>query len=279
MDKVSITAPVNKDDEEAVKQAFHVFAKTGDGVASVSNGGKPYRINMRIWNNEKTQSALVQADPKNPKNSFLRVEFNPEKLGKDGLLRLKSDLSTCTPLGWEHFLLGRVTRIDAALDVEGASLAALHVMSKHAVMATSFKRSGKLQCLYLGAPNSAKRVRIYDKKAQLNLLKSAQAITRFEPIIKGGFPLNAIAALSNPFESVKVLEHPLDDAVLDHPLGQLFAAAVREMQLASAVCMLPKDLRGVFRDLLKDKAAAWWSPEEFWKEWPKVVANSGLLSD
>ena len=106
-------------------------------------------------------SKLVRVGPVKPS---YRIEFNPAKLSKEGLLELKAFLDTridADPV--EFFRGGKVTRFDVAVDLPGFHLEDFIVrtsrLQKHGVYAD---RQGLIRTTYLGTPTSS-RVVAYEK--------------------------------------------------------------------------------------------------------------------
>jgi hypothetical protein len=69
----------------------------------------------------------------------IRLEFNPSKLGIDGLRRLHDILSLVIEGGWQVFVTdGRISRLDVAVDLVGVRMTKLKVVPPKAMMSQTW---------------------------------------------------------------------------------------------------------------------------------------------
>ena len=150
-----------------------------------------------------------EAGPRHSAMASYRLDCNPAKLSPQALADLMVFIDTVThATPKEFFGLGRVTRLDVALDIPGYSLDNVIVSTtrkqKHGVYSD---RSGRPETVYLGTPRSARMV-AYSKPNKDTGCASIRLESRLNPKCAG----HTLHTLPNPFAKTLLL----DLAILDH---------------------------------------------------------------
>ena len=120
IDKLSMTFDLpEKEEGKAILESLEKLAKPGSNFTKLKAAGRyTRRFHVQLWENDS--KVLIEAAPKGEVNPppFFRVEFNPDKLGSDGISELWDKLipDHAWPFVVEH---SRVTRLDIAVDMLG----------------------------------------------------------------------------------------------------------------------------------------------------------------
>ncbi len=116
-------------------------------------------------------TVLVQHTSMSAKHRFLRFEFNPHRVGPNGLDVLRKHLPVIAGglVSYENLATeGRITRIDIAVDLVNIDLEDLLIAtSKPGVVAGYFSPSGKAETKYLNVNTKGSNLYVYDRKAKL----------------------------------------------------------------------------------------------------------------
>jgi hypothetical protein len=119
IDKLSITINILTEDIEAI-QANVASAINCNSLFQSAKWSPRFKICKNIALSETEERVLFQFGAKMKKGPDCRLEFNPSKLGFDGVSDLDSVLSVIFPDGWYYIRnYGRVSRIDIAIDLPG----------------------------------------------------------------------------------------------------------------------------------------------------------------
>lgn len=280
LDKLSLTLPVKDvEDQHGIKTCLYDCARDPTAFAQKKGKGNRYKTNLRMFL-PSGDHVLIQADPFKPTESFLRFEWNPSKAGLAGHEYMKIMMSTFLPDGYNGLLHhGRVTRADVALDIEGVNVNDLHFLPSRPLRTVIYKDAkGRTETLYLGDKRSTRYWRIYDKARHLNL-PEGEEVTRVERVHKTGIPFKGLVTLDNPFQQLVLCDLGMAKA---HPLVEswvwrLFQEACRHSGINATLAGLPKPVRLKFRTALKASTTAWWQPQKFWQQWPKMLDDLELL--
>lgn len=309
IDKISITFDIKvTEDKEGIVDLFAASVAAGGAYSEASPSTKAkshYAINALLTEPTSGQAILIQVGRKKKKSnlktgtpqkptvtqkklSFMRLEFNPDRLGPKGIAFLKKELG-------QHFLHqyswkdvagnGRVTRIDLAADL-------LYVRSDQLIYASAsggksmvhYGASGALETAYLEKKSKFAKVIIYNKR-QEQKDKGLQAgfgsinHTRIERHASTLLPLVKLQKLKNPFESLSIVS-PLK--AVQPPEQQhhwlMFLDCCRLRGVSKALALLPTDeLREKYKDALAKSDEGIWQPGKIWENWPKRLKKSGLL--
>lgn len=224
-----------------------------------------------------TERVYFQFGPRKPDYPFCRLEFNPHKLGINGMNELHSTLSLIFPEGWGTVLqYGRVSRIDVAVDLVGLQMDQFHFLPQTGCTSRLYGRNGLLETLYSGS-SRGNQTRVYDRTAEHKSRKQklpGPPTVRVERCLRNpGIPLSKLASLKNPFEKMVLIppmpERP--DGVSETKwAGFLDSARVRG--LPAALQLQSPAVRAQFRKHVKSAPLPLWDPVKVWEDWPVVVS-------
>jgi len=309
IDKISITFDIKlKGHKEGIVDLFAATVAAGGAFAEASSSTKAkslYAINALLTEPTSGQVILIQMGRKKKKSklktvtlqkpisaqknlSFMRLEFNPDKLGPKGMAFLKKELAQqfLHQYSWVDIAnKGRVTRIDLAADL-------LYVRSDQLIYASAsggksmahYGVSGALETAYLGKKSKSAKATIYNKR-QEQKDKGLQAEfgsinhTRIERHASTLRPLVKLQELKNPFESLSIVSplKAIQPPELHHH-WLMFLDCCRLRGVSKALALLPTDeLREKYKDALAKSDEEIWQPKKIWENWPKRLAKSGLL--
>lgn len=97
--------------------------------------------------------SLIQMKDRNETSDNVRIDFNPNKCQREGMLEI---------LSLVHF--SKITRLDIAVDYYGRDLSDLVWIDNKARKRVTYQTgAGKLETLYIGSGGSETSYRIYDK--------------------------------------------------------------------------------------------------------------------
>ena len=286
IDKLSICLAIddNQDKEDIEKNLWMILKSPGEGFFGAKKTGG-YQINLRMHLPSTNASftkhfILIQARPYNIHAPFMRFEWNPWKIGVEGLGYFKAMLETMIPYGYLQLRSdGKVTRLDIAVDILGTPIDELIIRAKRSRAYSLYMGAdGHIETVYLGKPKSAQTV-AYDrvKKLQKEGQKApAFPITRIECRLKPNIPLHQIAALKNPLRRVVVID--LSKADLPACAAHLvwFRDSCRTRGIKNALRVLPTKERKTYEKAINAATVHWWDPEVIWSSWGDVVESSEL---
>ena len=204
-----------------------------------------------------------------------RLEFNPSKLGFDGVSDLDSVLSAIFPDGWYYVRnYGRVSRIDIAIDLTGIRMDDFLLLTQQGLVYQCFRTDGHLKTVYLGKPSS-NQSRIYSKSAQQKAkgLTVLQSVVRVERTLRNlNLKVHELKNLNNAFGKLTFI-YPMPPP----PPGESenrwsrFQDSIQVRGLKDALAMLPEKRRTRYRKHLNQNPMSWWDPEAIWKNWPSAL--------
>ena len=263
---------------DGIVKTIHIYNSDTEYFKPVFGGKYKARTQIRVT---PTETVLMEAGPKTVKGAQVRFDFNPSKIGADGIEQFKLLLDGMMPYGYDHLIAsGKITRIDFAADIHGIHISDLEFFTQYACGGTKFSKSGKPQTVYLGAVSSNKKWAIYDKAAQLKL-KNGQVITRIERRLKANIALVELENIENPFLGLSIISSKLGNKV---PVGvsaetwRLFRRACKHTPCSVVLTDLEPTTRKIVREWLKGKVVKWWNPDAVWESFPSVVSELGLLT-
>ena len=171
IDKIVLTLNVPEEDHTGIMSIMMGVTKA-DGFKQLSK--KPqYRINYQFTEEHSGKQILFQGAPFSKKSAFARFEFNPSKLGPQGVHNFFTyglAMFMGPYYGYsEIWQRAKVNRIDIAVDVEGAGMENLifKVDSDNKYMAY-FGNGGGLETMYGKLKKKGNHdVIMYDKAKQL----------------------------------------------------------------------------------------------------------------
>ena len=206
-----------------------------------------------------------------------RLEFNPRKLGPDGLMALHSVLNSMWEGGWNYVVNhGRITKIDVAVDVPGARMDDFHCVPHQGASQTLIGRDGHLQTLYHGK-SKGNQTAIYSVKAKRKAKKQkwdGSSVVRIERRLRNPSPykITDLKDLKNPFAGMAFAmmpgPPPLGLGAGKEWMWSMFQDSVTVRGCAAALALLPTLRKTQYRNHLKKFPKPWWNPDAIWKNWP-----------
>lgn len=254
-----------------------MFLKTDPITASGYQGARFVHIES------SKARPLIQFKSYSKKLQSIRIEFNPRKLGTDGLMELAACMTSIMDQGWEYVVMnGHVTRIDVAVDIVGVRVEDFLCLTKQGITSTIWAVDGHAQSLSLGKKGN--KTLVYSVKAKR--LAKDQGWTGLSKIrverrlISPAFhDLAKLEQLPNPFTSLTLTKPlpPLPPGVKKQD-WQIFGDSVQVRGLTAALALLPKARKSKYRAYLKSHAQPWWVPATFWENWAEIVEASRLTA-
>ena len=284
IDKISLVAPSpnsiykksisNGGTEDYDKMFLHgafTYAKDKTLVKSTKFGA--YRFSSKIFLDGYVEGALLQIGPKIPngKNPFMRIEFNPNKLGPDGMLMLATYLTCFMDTGLEYFWdYGKVTRVDVAVDLHGVTVGQVRFLNNWGTSERIMGTGGEIETIYMGKSTSD-QTKIYNKGKQAKL-SSNFVITRVERSIRTQVQFKKLIKMPNKLAHLALADVlPAKPKNVENYIWELFSDSVEKRGPASALNLLPKPLRKTVVAHLKSTACDFWKPAQIWSDWPSAV--------
>ena len=269
--KNSITAGGTVDYEKLSLDA--AFTASLDKTLAKSTKSSAYKFSAMIYLDGLVHGFLLQMGPKNNngKNPFIRMEFNPNKLGPDGMTQIAACLVNFIDTGFEHLWEhGKTTRIDIAVDLHGVKVGQVRFLNNWGTTERIIGTDGQIETIYVGKSTSS-QTKIYNKAKEAKLPPDV-VITRVERSIRTQVPLKNLSKLLNKFEHLALADVlPAKPDTVETYLWELFSDSVEKRGPASALNLLPKELRKVIVAHLKATACDFWNPAEIWSHWPAAV--------
>lgn len=258
------------------------------------SANKLYSYRRELVHAETGAKVLIEAAPKKPTISFLRMDFNPGKLGIEGVEFLKEKLFEIVfdEHPWSKIAANcSVTRLDIAADLLGVNMNRLLVSDyksgsgkgKPLVRGFYVSSEGALETVYFG--RKPPKLRVYNKAKQLADEKLVPVYgdtshVRIEMITEPKRPITKLIGIENPFEKI-VIRHLGD---VEPPDGAynwtFFLDSCRLRGAKSALALLPtEELRQAYANALTEAEKPTWKPAVLWAKWPNVLKGSGLLPE
>jgi hypothetical protein len=214
-----------------------------------------------------------EAGPRRPGCPSYRLDFNPSQLSQAAIDQVKVLLdTTIDPTPEEFFSTGRITRIDAAVDLHGFTIDDLIVLTarkqKHGVYSN---RYGIPETVYLGTLRSSRVVAYTKPIGQFGLLG-----TRLECRLKPNCTGQEVAGLPNPFATIRLLPtRPLDGLISRVP-GQLLADSIRLRGLPRTLQLFELRSRNRITSALNRSISVLPNADALWAGWPDALVRVGL---
>jgi hypothetical protein len=207
IDKIAITRPAPRGlhfTSERVGEIFH--QKTIPNLSIKSNSH--HRINATFdvpFQSISKNTVHFQASRYRRQHGsyYYRLEFNPNNVGRDGVTGIQDFISKvlCEEDAAVFLPLGRVTRLDIAIDIPGLLLGDVIVRlkstRKHGVYTST---TGLPETVYLGGSRS-NRATAYEKETSFG----GQPSLRIERRLKPGVSVADLKSFPTPFKNVVVV--------------------------------------------------------------------------
>jgi hypothetical protein len=284
-DKFSATLKIDNNYYYDILKSIHEHIDNGYAKES----SKPnYKQSIELFlGSESEYSALIQAAPYKKGYAFFRIEFNPQRIGSEGLSELKLRLDNILPNGYESLIQhGICTRIDATIDIHHVAVNRLCFYLQNMQKSKAYFKKGKiLGCAnnigsyYTGSDDSQKQFCAYDKVQEIKNHNSNyphnkiqvpdHPITRIEIKNRKRIPITSLPTIPNQFINLSVYSFhktPKIDWKFD-----LFIKAVRSEGAQNSLLALPEPIKKLYRERLETAKVLFFQPEEHWKKWPKVM--------
>ena len=297
VDRIAVTYPVtSQEDRTAIRDHFKGLADD-PGATHVCKWSK-----MKRWGSVKYarsyglyvgqgERVLVQCTAENVDVAFLRMEFNPARIGSDGVAQFWSTLAEVTGGKVKHedvAACGRVTRLDIAVDLINIDLEDLLVGTpKPGVTMGYFGLTGKAETKYLNVNKRGSNLYVYDRRERLRKLQEEgigdgpeygdAKHTRVEVRTRADKPITSLGGLQNRLKRVDLIDIEAAEPPEKQHHWRLFQDSCRYRGLAAALAQLPVDVRKQYTAAIDAVSGELWQPEMLWSLWPETIHESGLL--
>ena len=237
------------------------------------------------------QRVLIQCTAGKSKVAFLRFEFNPNRIGPEGVARFRELLPEITggKVNYEQLAnAGKVTRIDIAVDLINIDMEDLLVTTpKPGVTMGYFGVTGKTETKYLNINKKGSNLYVYDRREHLRKLHQ-QGVgsgpeygdtkhTRVEVRTKADKPIVSLPGLQNRLTGIDLIDIEAAEPPEQEHHWRLFQDSCRYRGLGGALELLPGDVREDYEAAIKAVSGELWQPERLWGLWADAVEKSGLL--
>lgn len=300
IDKLSLTySGIPPSEYEAVLAQFFSWESDKELLKNAGNFGKQnYKNRFELTYPGNGEKILIELNPKKSSTSFMRLEFNPAKLGLEGMefLRLRIESILCNNYPWQDIAAkGRVTRIDIAVDIIGTYADIDSLQAMEAPQATKaipgkkwgfYASSGETETIYLGVKGKGKLAPIilYNKAQQLTDTNSPPMYgncphIRVEVRKTPQCSITSLLSMKNPLLDVSIIDsfQPVTPPETPHA-WRFFLDCCHLRGKEHALSLLPsEELREAYAKALKTAEHKLWRPEKLWEKWSIVMERSGLL--
>lgn len=253
----------------------------------------PYQFNYRMRGAGGKKLAILQLAPKSTRAAYVRLELNPAALSETDMTDLTDLLAMLFGPDYQSLIgTGRITRLDASVDVKGRHVSDLIVYTicpqKNMYWMRTVPKEGgeiwKLGSQYIGAETSGRQTSLYDKARQLYEVKGVcptEACTRIEVRFrpdKGSHSVKIADLLNakNPLKPINLAYFPLETPGDD--FLPFFLAGVREWGCNPALAKIKdKNKRRAIRLAISKQRVEWWQPEQIWDDVLKHIKSLNLF--
>lgn len=247
--------------------------------------GRRYRY-AGILSHDGAPLCFLQAVPlQERKVAFMRLEFNPAKIGERGLKRVRRLLRHVFLDQYEAVIAkAKITRLDLAADFDGIRLGSLAVTDAHKRKAGLWLgATGEVETIYLGSRDSDAHLRIYDKARELreqqHISLSGERLRVEATIANRRFRLSELRALPNPFAGLVIVDLGTLETN-DEPAYrfQFFLDSCRQRGAHSALRLIAdKPTQARYRKCLAGAKVDWWAPDALWRGLPQALSGLNLF--
>ena len=214
---------------------------------------------------------LIQVGPKNPDDAPVRLDLNPECLTPYGFAHMIHTLTGIIQIDLIWVQLGRVTRVDAALDVNGWSPNDFAWDISQRRKRQVYLDAGELRTLYIGGKHGD-WLTIYDKARQLKLPEDVVR-TRIGFRKRRAGPVLQLPDLDCPFADLLIFD-PSTLKKLPDPLRAAVMTVGQTKGMKGVLALFPPKMRPELKAELLATTPEWWKPKQIWQEWPIMVKAS-----
>ena len=258
---------------------------------------KAYKYNIWLKYKDQKKYILIQAVPLSPKAPFMRFDFYPAKLGKEGMEYFKKKLNEDFSLPDSQVYFDRIAehehaiqRIDIAVDIAGVNVddLSLDMLKGGEVYAAKSQvfvgLNGRNESIYPGFKNGKSNdLYVYNKKQQQidNNEKPTLGninLTRIERRVKKTkHSLYSIHKMQNHFKKINVRfidYEPLKNKPYWH---SMFIKIAKDTGLEKALGYIPESEHSKYIESYSACFIDIWKPESLWDMLPSVIAEYGLV--
>lgn len=290
IDKIVLTVGI-KDElaQEAVLEGlgFSVKDEAQPEYTQAVTKNVPYKYKVRFTPSGSEHHVSIFAGAYNKNLNFLKFEFNPAALGKDGVEKFKDAVAEIFlgNLTYDDLLAtANISRLDIAVDVVNLGMDRLLIEPKidgktHAY----FGLSGVLETAYLGTkPKSNSPLKVYNKtQEELDTKKPPKVpgaeVVRIERTVFTKLKLATLHKLKNHLKGLDVFVPTVSIC----PEGQhhwlMFLDSCKFRGVQGALEQIPVELRDDYEDALETGKNSIWKPDKIWDDWPEILKKSGLI--
>jgi hypothetical protein len=285
IDKCSVTIPVPQEHWTVAEHNLSDLPYRNDNcsVARIATHGPRPQLYLTSWTYRPTSAdsngkLYLQALPLIPGIAFMRIEWNPRKIKRDGFRELIELLSSCIPYFFLALSDATITRADITFDVQ-TGIDRFFVVTHSAATLCSpwFENEDQLNAYYLGSSKAPHKMLVYDKnfeQFQGNKTRSATGKTRLlrnrtrcELRLSRIGKLQDLPSFPNPFhryifaDRTKATNYP-GDANWRRFLRRSISSTAQEAMSRSTT----QGERSTYRRALKQCIPNWYDAEEIWAE-------------
>lgn len=287
IDKLTLLVRVNYADETKLFEQIALTLCEIGWLKPENTKVRNYRRSYSIPEFEEFGKVLISTRPKFATQAPLRLETNPNRLGKSAVnILLKKVCDHFLGGDWKEFSSRvDVSRADVAIDLFDLSITQAHFSAPGAKMYQCFHgNGGRKQTEIMKFPGN-KRISIYDKASELkeSAQKSKKIVendippvwTRVEAnLVKCGL-LKNLGNLKNPFLdfSMSQIVKPQD---FDDNFWKFFCIAADATNTGAMMASLSAIQRKTLKIHQFKNPIVGWNAKKLWELWPDAVANSGL---
>ncbi len=251
-DKMAITVPINIRKRKLLLNKINTILSSSDYKIKVygPNGGR-YKNNYQVTIHNKITIELSMY-PINKSHNFLRLEYNPAKLRKEGRKKLRTFLIKLLGIDCVKsiYFEASVTRLDLTLDIYDME-PDLYTYKKRVKQSDIFRQdNGDIASQVIGSNNSDTRITMYNK----HLEQGEECKTNYQRIEVRLRRLDTtMANLSDDLLSeIKEIEFYNADFLKDARFAKRFKREVQAFGINAALMVLDDNTRRNYRRYLKD---------------------------
>ena len=286
-DKLAVTLPVSANYRTDVTNIFKNHICGNYGAKKYWHSTSLYKHAIKIpFDPICKNNLLFQCSPRNPKHSFVRVEYNPSKIS---LMEVRVILDQILPHGFDSlYHQGKIRRIDLAVDMSWVSPHNLIFHYPGISCSRNFLKGGRIQSAYLGEKESPKQLIIYDKVAELKKQNAKTPkdlkyqiphydVTRVEVRLRpDGISFPGLMKLSNPLDNLQLcvckdVDKGDDEYLLFRRLC-IYEGFPQVLKLISS-----KDKRKKYvNKIMSDGITSFWNPDKVWAGLQDALQDAGI---
>lgn len=284
IDRLTVNLHFDTADEAADAHAtiYNALTKDGERYKSAKKASG-FNLSRRMVLSGFEAEPFVNYSHKDGMAGTFRIEFNPARLGVEGLAAMHAELGLIIDGGWNTFIKrAHISRLDVAVDLPGVRLTKIGIAPPKSLASQTWSNAkGKLETYQWGNPKGT-LTQIYNKSAQMakkgTPLPGPQTM-RVERRLRQPKckTLLQLKNLPNAFAGIVFTTTiPPAPNVKPAAMWPLFCDSVQVRGLNAALQLLSPTLRQRFKKQFSDAAPEWWNPDAIWEQWPPALKQSRL---